>query len=53
MEDEVTTEEVVVEVPVFEVLPEDCTHNSGVNFCSGLRENGEQCSHCASCGTQL
>ena len=38
---------------VYEVDPETCAHDAGVNYCSGVRENGDQCSHCAACGTQL
>ena len=51
--DDVVVEEVLEEAPVYEVDPESCKHDAGVNYCSGVRENGDACSHCSLCGTQL
>ena len=51
--EEIITEEVATEVVNYEVNPDTCLHENGINYCSGTRGDGTQCSHCSDCGTQL
>jgi hypothetical protein len=51
--EEIISEELPTELVTYEVNPDECSHTSGINYCSGFRGDGSQCSHCSECGTQL